>query len=507
MSNPFGESDDDVQPLPPALLLGPNPFSFDSGRDSPAARRAAPEQSPLTPSGLDGVPRSAPEPTPEPDWLRDAATILVTEASEKPWASPSSMNGGGAAQAAAVQELPSPFGRSARPLVAATPASPLGSVLPASCIAAWMVEPTDDAPPINTTLVVSGRDGSPEAPDNPFGTSAGRSTPTSPEDREREPSPELEPAPEPLLALPPPRAPPLRRALSEVWVDAPTYASDMITGMGELLESGRHADLLFVAGGATLYSHRVVLEARCGRQVVQAVEDGALGPLLPPPTKPADDASIVPGAAAGVGAGATCGGASGEGNHWAASRFSLSVGSASALRSLLEYVYTERFAPAAGSSLEVIRQCHTLDSDATVPALCRLSQLAQREAASGVTVDGAVGVAHAAAELRALHLFRFCLGFLCRHFETASQAASAGQPSRLAGLSTVAAAQLFAVRTPAPLQDAMRHGRVDAAQWLLAPDVQAWMLEGGPVSAAELLQARDEEGRTALEAGESPLGR
>jgi hypothetical protein len=170
---------------------------------------------------------------------------------------------------------------------------------------------------------------------------------------------------------------------------------------------------------------------------------------------------------------------------FAPSRFSLSVGSASALRSLLEYVYTERFAPAAGSPLEVIRQCHTLDQTAAVPALCRLSQLAQREAAAAVTVSTVVGVTHAAAELRALSLFRFCLGFLCTHFEAATE----GDTSLLSGLSTAAAAQLFAVRTPAPLQDAIQQRRHDAAQWLLAPEGREWMLEGGPIGAEELLQS------------------
>ena len=60
-------------------------------------------------------------------------------------------------------------------------------------------------------------------------------------------------------------------------------------------------------------------------------------------------------------------------------------------------------------------------------------------------------------------------------------------------LTTAAAAQLFAVRTAAPLQDAIACKRVDAAQWLLAPDASGWLLGGAPPLAEELLRSRDAE--------------
>ena len=267
MSNPFGGDDDDVQPLPPALLLGPNPFSFDSNReDSPP---------PATPTHLIAVSRTAPEATPEPDWLRDAATILDADASESPWASPHAPNGHAASRALVVlSETPppnpfgpvSPGGLVRQPLVVADPASPMGPPRHVPSLAAWMVEPTDDAPPSNSTaLVVPTPDSSSElAAANPFGLS-----PTSHARLHPPAAPEPEPEPEP--PAPPPPPPKLRTAQSRIDVRPATFADDMAAGMEALLESGRHADLLFVAGGATLYSHRAVLEARCGARLTRYI--------------------------------------------------------------------------------------------------------------------------------------------------------------------------------------------------------------------------------------------
>ena len=50
------------------------------------------------------------------------------------------------------------------------------------------------------------------------------------------------------------------------------------------------------------------------------------------------------------------------------------------------------------------------------------------------------------------------------------------------------------------LQDAIASGRIDAARWLLAPDEREWLLSGPPLAPEEVLEARDADGRTPLEA-------
>lgn len=461
MSNPFGEDDESIEPLPPALLLGPNPFSFGSPDDSPA------HHSPSTPTPCDSL-----QPTPEPEWLRDAATLLGSEGRER--------RSAGTASPPTTQPLINPFAPE-RPSVSAEPtSSPARMPLSTLSVAAWMVEPTDDGLPLSTALVPadSGVYENGDAPCNPFAGSPDSDNEPAAIDGEPETEPELEA----MLALPAPPAPPLRRAASRVHVDEETYGADLCHGMLALLESGRHADLQFVAGGATLNAHRVLLEARCGRSIVDAIDSGALGPPLPPPHSTANG---------------------GEGEPLA-SRFSLTIGSASSLRVLLRYVYTERFT-SVGASLEVIRLCNELDSAGGVPALRRLSQLAQHDLATSLSIDEVVQTTHAAASLRAIPLFRFCLSYMCTNYEKVvpDERDRTSAPA-VQALSTAAAAQLFAVRTAAPLQDAIAHGRVDAAQWLLWADAKEWMLDGQPFQPAELLGSRDVAGRTALEAG-APL--
>lgn len=142
--------------------------------------------------------------------------------------------------------------------------------------------------------------------------------------------------------------------------------------------------------------------------------------------------------------------------------------------------------------------------DERPPALSRLVQLCERGVAQRITTRTVVPIVHAVAQLRAPQLERYCFRMLCVHFDELQRAGA------LSALPTPLTARLFLLRSAAPLQDALTHGRVDALVFLLTPEGEAALValaaaapaelpDGAPTDGGALLRALDARGRTALE--------
>ena len=248
----------------------------------------------------------------------------------------------------------------------------------------------------------------------------------------------LEEPPVPVeVAVSPPTA-----VVAPIEVITSTFMADMLDGCAQLLTSGRHADLAFQLADGSLAAHRMIFEARCGRPFVQALEAGALGPV-----------SMDQGWCLAV---------------------KVQGASAATVGCLLRFLYTEQFAPtgraAAVALLQLIARLEEATRGAEADAapshapaaLWRLRQLCEQELSQLVDTSSVVESAHEAARIGASQLLAFCLQYMRSHFE--ELVARGG----LHELHTPLCADLFRLRSDAPLQDAFAHRRA-AAPRVMAP--------------------------------------
>ena len=322
--------------------------------------------------------------------------------------------------------------------------------------------PAAAAPP-PTAPVVGNPFAAPDgAPDNPFAL------------------PEAPSAAAPGTAVPTPPSPPARPAPEQIEIAPPSFATDMANGCAGLLASGRHADISFELAARTLPAHRCLLEARCGAPLVQALASGLVGTVVS------------------------------EGGLLRISLPAQVVGDVSGapLAALLSYIYTERFDPEAlagrGGAIALLRLATRFEAAGPSAALERLRHLCEQEIAAAVVPETVVAAAHQASELGASQLLRFCLESMKVDF--AQLHATGG----LSELRTELCAALFHLRSTAPLQDALMHGRRDVVEWLLPTASSAASASARSASVAaqvggaapdlgSLLTALDAHGRTALE--------
>ena len=390
--------------------------------------------------------------------------------------------------------------------------------LPAAPAAAPVAQPTSAA-------VAAAHDGNPFAtahlavPDNPWtqpAATAEAAPAAAPSVADLEPRPWSEASLQdaiPLLseeAAPTPVAVAAPASPTPIEVDEATFAADMAHGCASLLASGRHADVDFELPARTLKAHRCVLEARCGAELVEAIEHGRLGEVVARPS----------GGGAAAGDGAAGDGAAGGTLRVRLAAPSAGDASGASVAALLRYIYTERFEPTSlggrAGCLALLRLATLFAGASPSAALLRLRQLCEAELARGVDAETVVSTAHASLELGASQLLRFCLQTMNASF--ASLLASGGLRALDEGL----CAELFELRSDAPLQDALAHGRADVAERLLnraaaeaagPPAEAAGGPEGTPAPAPapggaeaaaservrSLLERVDACGRTALE--------
>eukprot|EP00302_Diacronema_sp_CCMP2436_P012440 CAMPEP_0179864924 /NCGR_PEP_ID=MMETSP0982-20121206/16489_1 /TAXON_ID=483367 /ORGANISM="non described non described, Strain CCMP 2436" /LENGTH=449 /DNA_ID=CAMNT_0021753435 /DNA_START=103 /DNA_END=1449 /DNA_ORIENTATION=+ len=226
----------------------------------------------------------------------------------------------------------------------------------------------------------------------------------------------------------------------------------------ELLRSGKYADISLRssgARGAKLGVHRAVLAARCGPTFVAYLEanlDSETGAF-----------------------------------HV--------QGSAECARLLLQHVYADGAdLPAEQPELllELIALANSLQLAGEIGCLQRIKELAEQRIASDMSQAPAAELgpllvqrAHEASEHGAKQLLRYCLRAIDANFEQlhAEQVQHA--------LRTELAVELFKGRSPAPLQDALLHGRTDVAAALLR--------DAEPNEVRAALRARDALDRSPLE--------
>jgi len=147
--------------------------------------------------------------------------------------------------------------------------------------------PASPKPPAAAAAASSAAAAAAAAASNPFGVESSEADAALPAGGDA--------APPPAASPPPPRAPspPRPRPPSPIAVDEPSFTADLQRGFGALLSSGRRADLSFElsgrppsspdggassrAGSRAFPAHLLLLEARCGTPLVEALEAGALG--------------------------------------------------------------------------------------------------------------------------------------------------------------------------------------------------------------------------------------
>ncbi|KAJ1624384.1 hypothetical protein T492DRAFT_844807 [Pavlovales sp. CCMP2436] len=264
----------------------------------------------------------------------------------------------------------------------------------------------------------------------------------------------------------------------------------------ELLRSGKYADISLRssgARGAKLGVHRAVLAARCGPTFVAYLEanlDSETGAF-----------------------------------HV--------QGSAECARLLLQHVYADGAdLPAEQPELllELIALANSLQLAGEIGCLQRIKELAEQRIASDMSQAPAAELgpllvqrAHEASEHGAKQLLRYCLRAIDANFEQYKKEKEKKQvlPTPFAAnfeqlhaeqvqhaLRTELAVELFKGRSPAPLQDALLHGRTDVAAALFQLDAAAAVLrdaepnklrDAEPNEVRAALRARDALDRSPLE--------
>ena len=138
--------------------------------------------------------------------------------------------------------------------------------------------------------------------------------------------------------------------------------------------------------------------------------------------------------------------------------------------------------------LEELRLCNLFECGMSIAAVERLRELSEAELAAAATAEGVVALVHAAAELSAPQLVRFCLQMISDNFDTLRASGA------LDSLRTPLTAEVLLLHSTAPLQEALKLRRVDAMALLLARTDAL-----PPATPASLVATLDCEGRTALE--------
>ena len=111
--------------------------------------------------------------------------------------------------------------------------------------------------------------------------------------------------------------------------------------------------------------------------------------------------------------------------------------------------------------LEELRLCNLFECGMSIAAVERLRELSEAELAAAATAEGVVALVHAAAELSAPQLVRFCLQMISDNFDTLRASGA------LDSLRTPLTAEVLLLHSNAPLQEALKLRRVDAMALLL----------------------------------------
>ena len=171
------------------------------------------------------------------------------------------------------------------------------------------------------------------------------------------------------------------------------------------------------------------------------------------------------------------------------------VGDASgaSLSALLRYIYTEQFDPESltgrGGALSLLRLTTRFESAGSSVCLERLRQLCEAELAAAAVPETLVATAHEASDLGADQLLQYCLHAMRAQFDLLH---SRGE---IVKLKVALCAELLALRSKAPVQDALAYGRADVAAWLIDQKES----DEGIAAVKGLLAVVDASGRTALE--------